>query len=68
MLIIDKKDDIAVLKSMGADQGTIRKAFLFEGWLITLTGAITGLIAGILICWLQIHSLKTLLSRYLPIL
>ena len=55
MLIIDKKDDIAILKSMGANQKTIKKTFLFEGWLITLTGSVIGLVAGILICWIQIH-------------
>jgi lipoprotein-releasing system permease protein len=55
MLIIDKKDDIAILRSMGADSSDIRKAFLYEGWLITLTGAITGLLAGVLICLAQIH-------------
>ncbi len=55
MLIIDKKDDIAIMRSMGADSPDIRMAFLYEGWLITLTGAVTGLITGILICLAQIH-------------
>jgi len=55
MLIIDKKDDIAILKSMGAGQGMIRRAFLFEGWLISLSGAILGVFAGLVICWTQVH-------------
>lgn len=54
MLIIDKKADIAILQSMGADQKLIRTIFLFEGWMISLAGAIFGLILGIIICWLQI--------------
>ena len=55
MLIIDKKADIAVLQSMGANQKLIRTIFLFEGWLISLSGAIFGVILGILICWIQIE-------------
>lgn len=55
MLIIDKKSDIAILQSMGANQKLIRTIFLFEGWMISLAGAIFGLIFGILICWIQIE-------------
>ena len=53
MLIIDKKKDIETLLSMGADFPTIRKIFLIEGWLISVTGAILGLILGIAFCLLQ---------------
>jgi lipoprotein-releasing system permease protein len=55
MLIIDKKADIAILQSMGANQKLIRTIFLFEGWMISLAGAIFGLLSGILICWIQIQ-------------
>jgi len=54
MLIIDKTADIAILQSMGANQKMIRTIFLFEGWMISLAGAVFGLILGILICWIQI--------------
>ena len=54
MLIIDKKADIAILQSMGADQKLIRTIFLFEGWMISLAGAFFGIILGVLICWIQI--------------
>jgi len=54
MLIIDKKADISVLQSLGANQKLIRTIFLFEGWLISLIGAVFGLILGLLVCWLQI--------------
>jgi lipoprotein-releasing system permease protein len=53
MLIIDKQKDIAVLHSLGANYALIRKIFLFEGLLISLSGAITGLILGGLISWIQ---------------
>jgi lipoprotein-releasing system permease protein len=54
MLIIDKKDDIMILQSMGATPTTIRMIFLFEGWLISLVGAVAGTLLGLLLCWLQI--------------
>lgn len=54
MLIIDKKEDIMILQSMGATSKTIRMIFLFEGWLISLVGAVTGTLLGLLLCWVQI--------------
>jgi lipoprotein-releasing system permease protein len=53
MLIIEKKRDIEILKSLGADKDLIRKIFIFEGWMISISGAAAGLILGFLICWLQ---------------
>ena len=53
MLIIDKKEDIMILKSMGAEQSSVKQIFLIEGWLISLTGAVLGLVLGILVCWVQ---------------
>lgn len=55
MLIIDKKEDILIFQSMGASSKTIRKIFLFEGWLISILGAIVGVLLGVFICWLQIR-------------
>ncbi len=54
MLIIDKKEDIAILKSMGADKRMIRNIFLLEGWSISILGAIIGTVLGLLICQAQI--------------
>lgn len=54
MLIIDKKEDIYILRSMGATSKTIRRIFLFEGWLISVVGAVIGSLLGVLICWIQI--------------
>lgn len=55
MLILDKKKDIAVLQSMGANNQLIRKIFLMEGSMITLIGAFLGLLLGSLICVLQMQ-------------
>lgn len=53
MLMIDKKEDIAILQSMGATNRLIRRIFLYEGWLISVCGAIIGLSLGIIVCYLQ---------------
>lgn len=53
MLILDKKQDIATLRSMGANEKTIQKIFLMEGWLITLSGGILGISLGVIVCFLQ---------------
>ena len=54
MLILEKKSDIGIFTSMGADMSVIKKIFLTEGWLITVIGAVIGLIAGLALCWVQI--------------
>lgn len=53
MLIIEKERDIEILKSLGADNGLIKKIFIFEGWMISIIGAASGLILGFIICWAQ---------------
>ena len=53
MLIIEKERDIEILKSLGADNNLIRKIFIFEGWLISIIGALSGVILGFCVCWLQ---------------
>lgn len=55
MLIIDKKADIRILSNLGADQTTIRKIFLFEGWLICSLGAAIGLVVGLFLSLIQEH-------------
>lgn len=53
MLVIEKKKDIAIYRSMGAEISFLRRLFLTEGMLITLSGAVGGLLIGMLICYLQ---------------
>ncbi|GAB3301878.1 FtsX-like permease family protein [Hymenobacter tenuis] len=53
MLVIDKRKDIAVLMAMGASTRTIRNIFLLEGAIVAQVGAITGLVLGVGICWIQ---------------
>ncbi|GAB2988382.1 FtsX-like permease family protein [Mucilaginibacter puniceus] len=53
MLVIDKKKDIAVLTSLGANKQIIKGIFFCEGMLISLVGCIAGMILGVTFCILQ---------------
>ena len=53
MLILDKKDDVITLRSLGASDKLISRIFLFEGRLISLFGAISGIILGLILCFIQ---------------
>ena len=55
MLIIDKREDIRVLRNLGADNTVIRKIFLYEGWLTSSLGALVGLVLGLTVCLIQQH-------------
>ena len=55
MLIIEKKDDIKTLLSLGADEGLIRRIFVLEGWMISLVGLAAGLVVGVAFSLLQQH-------------
>lgn len=53
MLVIDKLKDIAILNSLGAGKKFIKRIFLFEGMMITLSGCVFGLFVGFVFCLLQ---------------
>jgi lipoprotein-releasing system permease protein len=53
MLVIDKKKDIAILTSLGANKQLIQGIFFFEGMMISLTGCIAGICLGLGFCILQ---------------
>ena len=55
MLILEKKDDIQILRSLGADEKLIKRIFLFEGWMISLLGASLGIALGIVVILIQQH-------------
>ena len=55
MLIIEKRDDIATLQAMGADDALVGKIFVREGWMISLLGIAVGVGIGLLVCLLQQH-------------
>src|SRR5271167_4039731 len=61
MLVKDKGSDIAILRTMGASQGSIMRIFLITGAAIGVVGTLTGFFVGLLIC-LNIESIRQFLS------
>ena len=53
MLMIDKRKDTEILRSMGADNRMIQRIFMNEGLLISVAGGLIGLLLGIVLVLLQ---------------
>ncbi len=53
MLGIEKQKDMAVLYAMGASRNLIKRIFLSEGAIIAATGAVIGLVLGLILLTLQ---------------
>ena len=53
MLIIDKKNDVVTLRNLGATDSQIARIFLFEGRMISVAGAVMGIVIGLLLCFIQ---------------
>ena len=55
MLMVEKQKDVITLRNMGANNRLISWIFLFEGWLISIFGAVIGIVLGLSLCLLQQH-------------
>ena len=53
MLMIDKRQDVRTLRSLGVTDGQVCDIFMLEGRMISLAGAAVGLLLGLALCWLQ---------------
>ena len=53
MIILEKRNDMFTLRSMGANDLLINRIFLFEGWLISLLGMVAGVVIGLLLAFAQ---------------
>ena len=53
MLIVEKRNDVNTLRNLGADDRLITRIFLFEGVLISFSGAVAGIVLGLLLCLAQ---------------
>ena len=53
MIVLDKKSDVAILKSMGASDLTVRNIFLNEGLLLCMLGLFSGFVIALLIFVVQ---------------
>jgi lipoprotein-releasing system permease protein len=73
MLVLEKRKDISVLQSLGADKYLVKKIFLSEGMLLAVIGAGTGIILALIIAFLQLkfHLIKlagaSFLIDYFPV-
>ncbi|MCD6332740.1 MAG: ABC transporter permease [Bacteroidales bacterium] len=55
LLLLEKKQDIAILQSMGARISEVRRIFVLQNLFISLIGLAGGLVLGIFFCWMQQH-------------
>lgn len=53
LLVLDKRHDIAILRSMGMQRRQIRWVFRLEGIMISALGVVAGLAIGFVICYIQ---------------
>jgi lipoprotein-releasing system permease protein len=61
MLVKDKSSDIAILRTMGATQGSIMRVFLITGASIGVVGTLTGFVVGTIVC-VNVESIRHFLS------
>lgn len=54
MLVLEKRKDISVLKSMGSPDSSVLKIFLSEGLLLGAIGTVAGISMASILCFLQI--------------
>ncbi len=50
MVVMEKKRDIAILKSMGAATGSIMRIFFYQGMIIGISGTLLGVLGGLGLC------------------
>ncbi len=73
ILVLEKKKDIAILRSMGLSKAGVQKIFLSEGLLLGFNGALIGIILALIVCLLQLkfHLIKiqggSFLIDYFPV-
>lgn len=66
MLIIDKKSNLTTLYNLGVEVKNLRKIFLFQGSILTVTGGLIGLILGIIIVLLQQNYQLVMVTPSMP--
>ncbi|MBV8976132.1 MAG: lipoprotein-releasing ABC transporter permease subunit [Alphaproteobacteria bacterium] len=62
MLVKDKSQDIAILRTMGASRGAVMRVFMIAGASIGIVGTLAGLVIGVAFC-ANIESIRQGLSR-----
>ena len=52
MTVHEKRKEIGILASMGAQSGLVRSIFLWYGAMVGLVGTLTGVLLGVAVCWI----------------
>ena len=55
MIVLEKKNDIGVFKSMGATDRQLSNIFIYEGLLLCLVGSSIGILLALGIYYVQVH-------------
>jgi lipoprotein-releasing system permease protein len=53
LLILDKRKDINILHSMGMSLNKVRMIYFFNGLILSIFGALIGIVVGFAICFIQ---------------
>jgi lipoprotein-releasing system permease protein len=51
MTVQEKRKEIGILSSMGADSKMVRRIFVWYGTIVGIAGTVTGVVLGMLVCW-----------------
>jgi lipoprotein-releasing system permease protein len=54
MLVLEKQQDVQILKAMGATNSFVQRIFLSEGVLLAMTGTFLGILIALLLCFIQV--------------
>ena len=52
MTVHEKRREIGILTSMGAEQKSVRRIFVWYGTLVGVVGTVAGILLGTLVCWI----------------
>ncbi|CAN5376045.1 ABC transporter permease [soil metagenome] len=66
MVILDKRENIKTLHSLGASPGEIKRIFFLQGALMTFVGGVLGLICAVIVVFLQLQYDLVMITPTLP--
>ena len=66
MAVTDKRADIAILRTMGARDGTVTRIFLLQGLVISTVGIVVGLVAGVIVAH-RVGPVLAIIERWLGV-
>ena len=66
-IVVERRRDIGMLRSIGASRGTIMATILFEGLIQGVIGTAAGLLLGYLIAQVLVNAMVGLLRQYINI-